>query len=253
MPSHALQLEIEKLKAQVATRDVELADRDAAITDRDAKIEQLARQLATLEAHVKRLLAGRRGGHLIPEGQGVLFPNALEAEGEPDAASDETPEEDPGAADDDECDSDPEGPQPKAGTRKPRKIDTSGLPCEERLHELPEEERICPDTGQVLVPVGEKIFEEIDYTRAQVTVIRHRQVVYGLPPEQAEVRQATAVTTPMPPRPLENCAASATLPAWLLVQKYANHLPLYRQEQIFARDGLRLPRQTLCDWCYEAS
>jgi hypothetical protein len=47
--------------------------------------------------------------------------------------------------------------------------------------------------------------------------------------------------------------ASATLLAWLLVQKYANHLPLYRQEQIFARDGLRLPRQTLCDWTLGAA
>lgn len=253
MPSQALQLEIEKLKAQLSTRDAELAERDAAIVDRDAKIEQLARNLAMLEAHVKRLLAGRSGGHLIPEGQGVLFANALEAGEEHDAASAETPEADQGEADDDECDDAPERKRPKASAGKPRKIDTSGLPCEERVHELPEEERICPDTGQALVPVGEKIFEEIDYTRAQLTVIRHRQVVYGLSPEQAEVRQATAVTTPMPPRPLENCAASATLLAWLLVQKYANHLPLYRQEQIFARDGLRLPRQTLCDWTLGAA
>ncbi len=253
MPLHALQLENERLKAQLATLESALAERDAAIVDRDAKIEQLARNLAMLEAHVKRLLAGRSGGHLIPEGQGVLFANALEAGEEHDAASGETPEEDQGDADDDECDDAPEPARPKAGARKPRKIDTSGLPCEERIHELPEQERICPDTGQALVPVGEKIFEEIDYTRAQLTVIRHRQVVYGLPPEQAEVRQATAVTTPMPPRPLENCAASATLLAWLLVQKYANHLPLYRQEQIFARDGLRLPRQTLCDWTLGAA
>ena len=245
MPRIDPQRENERLKQR-------LTEAHAAIADRDAKIEKLARDLATLEAYVKQLLAGRRGGHLIPEGQGVLFPNALDAAGERDRASDETAE-DGDEEDDDERADEPKHDRSKPGDRKPRKIDTAGLPCEERVHELPEEERVCPDTGQALVPVGEKIFEELDYTRAQLTVIRHRQVVYGLPPEQAEERQATPVVTPMPPRPLENCAASAMLLAWLLVQKFANHLPLYRQERIFGRDGLRLPRQTLCDWVLRAA
>jgi transposase len=240
----ALQLENERLKAQ-------LAERDAAIADRDAKIEKLARDLATLEAHVKRLLMGRRGGHFVPEGQGLLFPNAVEP-GSEDAAETDEGEDD---ADDAEQPEQAQAAEPACEPRQkgPRRIDTAGLPCEERVHELPEEERICPETGQVLVPVGEKVFEELDYVRAQLTVIRHRQVIYGLPLEQAEERQAAPVVAPMPPRPLENCAASATLLAWLLVQKYANHLPLYRQEAIFARDGLRLPRQTLCDWTLGAA
>ena len=72
------------------------------------------------------------------------------------------------------------------------------------------------------------MFEEIDFQRAKVTLIRHRQVVYGLSPEQAEERRRTPVTAPLPSRPLESCAASAMLLAWLLVQKYANHLPLYQ-------------------------
>ncbi len=248
MPSRAHQLEVEKLRAQ-------LADRDAAIVDRDAKIEKLAGDLATLEAHVKRWLSGRRGGHLIPEGQGVLFPNSV-GPTELEAASDDASEADDGDADgddDDERGGDQGRGQSKPGPKKPRKIDTSGLPCEERIHDLPEEERFCPDTGQALVAVGEKVFDEIDYKRAQLGLIRHRQIIYGLPPEQAKDRQATPVTAPMPPRPLESCAASATLLAWLLVQKFANHLPLYRQEQIFARDGLRLPRQTLCDWTLGAA
>ena len=42
--------------------------------------------------------------------------------------------------------------------------------------------------------------------------------------------------------------ASAALIAWLIVQKFANHLPLYRLEQICERDGMRISRQTLCDW-----
>jgi transposase len=116
------------------------------------------------------------------------------------------------------------------------------------VHDIPEDQRLDPVTGQPLVQIGEKVFEELDYQRAQLTVIRHRQPIYGLPPAEAVERQVAPLMADLPPRPLENCAASAMLLAWLLVQKYANHLPLYRQEAIFGRDGLRLPRQTLCDW-----
>ena len=141
VPSHTLRLEIERLKAQ-------LAERDAAIADRNARIEKLARDLATLEEHVKRLLAGRRGGHTVPEGQGLLFPNNLEPASSPDPESDETPEGGD-EEDDGEPDDQPQRAGASPGPRRPRKIDTSGLPCEERIHELPEVERICPDSGQV--------------------------------------------------------------------------------------------------------
>ena len=84
-------------------------------------------------------------------------------------------------------------------------------------------------------------------------MIEHRQIVYGLSPEQAVDRQAIQVTAPLPPRPRENAAASSKLLAWMLVQKYQHHLPLYRQEQIFEREGVRLSRQTLCDWVLGAA
>ena len=161
----------------------------------------------------------------------------------------ETPEDEADEGEDD----DGRGKRPKRSKCRTKKIDTSALPREDRVHELPEGERICSETGQALVPIGEKIFEEIHFERAKLSIILHRQVVYGLAPDQAENRQAKPVTAPMPPRPLEDCAASAALLAWILVQKYGNHLPLYRQEQIFARDGLRLPRQTLCDWVQGAA
>jgi transposase len=234
--SNALQRENEELKAKLA--------------DRDAKIEDLARDLAALKDHINNLLAWRKRGHLIAEGQGVLFPDPPASESahvEPKSA---VQVDDDG--DENGDDGEPATP-PRSKKKQSRKVDTSALPREDRLHELPEEDRVCPETGQALVPVGEKTFDEIDYQRAQVTLIRHRQVIYGLPPEQAEQRQAAAITTPLPPRPLEGSAASATLLGWLLVQKYGNHLPLYRQEEIFARDGLRLPRQTLCDWVLGAA
>jgi transposase len=241
---------------QVEALKKELAERDAAIVDRDAEIERLARDLRTVEQLLKRLLAGRSRRDLIAEGQGSLFPDVA-SQAEPADASDDPALAGGGDAGDvdegsteDEDDRTADQGEPRS---RGRRIDTSGLPREDRVHELPEEERVCPETGQILVPIGETVFEEIDFQRAKLTLICHHRLIYGLPPAEAEDRQVTPMTAPMPPRPLENCAASAALIAWLLVQKYANHLPLYRQEAIFGRDGLRLPRQTLCDWVLGAA
>jgi transposase len=74
------------------------------------------------------------------------------------------------------------------------------------------------------------------------------QILYGLPPEEAEHREMAPKAAPLPPKPFDNCIASALLLAWILVQKFCNHLPLYRQQRIFERDGLRLSRKTQCDW-----
>ena len=235
MTSIELHLANKRLKKQIA-------ERDAAIADRDAMIDKLSRDVALLKDAVQQLLAQRRGGHRIPEGQGLLFPEAQrDIEAATDAASDDD-------EDNDEDDDDDRPRRKSSGKRTPRKLDLTGLPVEDRLHEVPEEQRVDPVTGQPLVQIGEDVFEELDYQRAQLAVIRHRRPIYGLPPQEAEQRVMAPVMADLPPRPLENHAASATLLAWLLVQKYANHLPLYRQEAIFGRDGLRLPRQTLCDW-----
>ena len=242
-----LQLENKRLKKQ-------LAEARAAIADRDAKITKLADDVAKLQTLVKHLLARRGGGRGIPEGQGLLFPQGTLADESPktEESSAECSDETGGGSSDEE-DCSPRQPVEGGSKRKPRKIDTTGLPREDRLHDVPEDQRIDPVTGKPLVQIGEKIFEELDYTRAQLVVIRHRRPIYGLPPAEAEIRDLAPVIADLPPRPLENFAASAMLLAWLLVQKYANHLPLYRQEQIFGRDGLRLPRQTLCDWAMAAA
>lgn len=234
-----LRMQLEESCAQLEKRDAQLAERDAQLLDRDAKIEQLASNLRTLEAQFKRLLAGRGGDHQIADGQGVLFaPGSAPAEEIPEHA---------GEAPDGETAGDKvkRAHRPKQPARK---VDTSALPVEDRRHELPEDERICPDTGLRLVPVGEKVFEEIEYDRAKLRLVRHIQAIYGLAAEDAEDRQAKTLTAPMPPRPIEGSAASANLLAQILIQKYSQHLPLYRQEAIFERDGLRLPRQTMCDW-----
>jgi len=121
------------------------------------------------------------------------------------------------------------------------------------IHELPEDQRVCEKTGVALVPVGNKVFEEIDYTPAQLKVIEHHRVTYGPTPEVAKERKIETITAPLPFRALEGCCASAGLLAQLLVMKYRFHLPLYRQEKVFQQAGLLIPRQTLCDWVMKAA
>jgi transposase len=240
-----LQQENEMLKAQ-------LRDTRAALANRDKQIVSLKADVATLKAQVERLLATRSGGHAVNPNQALLFPSTqslLEAPVAKPAAVDEVGDDAAGQSGTDK----PANPKKGGGSRKPRKIDTVGLRTEDRLHDVPESQRVDPQTGAKLVPIGEKVFEELEYKRAELFVVRHRQMICGLPPEQAAERQVKPVMAELPPRPLENCAASATLLAWTLVQKYGNHLPLYRQEEIFGRDGLRLSRQTLCDWVLGAA
>jgi transposase len=240
----ALQLENRRLKKQ-------LAERDAIIADQAALTLKLQRDIEQLQKIVKQLLATRGGGHHIPEGQGLLFSDLAIAPEGIEAPSDESDSGDDGDGD---SEADCKRPQRGKGSKRtPRKVDTTGLPVEHRVHDIPESQRIDPATGKPLIVVGEKTFDEIDYIRAQLIVVRHKQLIYGLPPEEAEHRKVAPVVADLPPRPLENCAASARLLAWLVVQKWANHLPLYRQEQIFGRDGKHIPRQTLCDWALNAA
>jgi transposase len=245
--------EISGLRQQLSERDAQLVEHAATIADRDKTIAKLAKDVAALQDAVKKLLAQRvPAGHRVHEKQGLLFSEPVTTmDPEPAAPSVDAEPDDGG---NDESPSQPPATTKKKGSpRKPGKIDTAGLPSEDRLHDVPEEQRIDPATGKPLVRIGETVFEELDYQRAQLRVIRHVQPIYGLPPEEQKHREVAPVKADLPPRPLERCAASANLLAWLLTQKFANHLPLHRQEAIFGRDGMRLPKQTLCDWTLAAA
>ena len=225
---------IAELKGQVAR----IAELEREIASLEAELRGAARDRAKLEARLKELLAKRRAlADLAAPGQLALF-------GEPEPLP--TPP----------CAS--EAPDGETGTDQirtrhakknaPRVISYAALPREHVQHELPEAERVCPITGKTLVVVGEKTSEELEYRQAKLVVIVHHRALYGLSESDRVERQSEPLAAPMPPRPIENGLAGVALLAWILVQKYCNHLPLYRQQSIFARDGLELPRQTLCDW-----
>ncbi len=121
--------------------------------------------------------------------------------------------------------------------RKPLPED---LPREVVMH-LPEHD-CCPDCGSVLRQFGEDVSEQLERLPATFKVIRHVR------PKFACNHCEQVVEAPAPSRPIERGLAGPALLAHVLMSKYGHHLPLYRQAEIFARDGVDLDRSTLAGW-----
>jgi len=122
------------------------------------------------------------------------------------------------------------------------------LPRERKEHDLTEAEKRCPCCQTPRVRIGEEISERLDYTPSQLKVIEHVRPKYICRKCAGEVAIAA-----LPPEPIDKGLPAPGLLAHVIVSKFADHLPLYRQEKIFARSGLDLPRSTLCDWLAECA
>jgi transposase len=91
--------------------------------------------------------------------------------------------------------------------------------------------------------IGEAVSEKLEYTPASFSVIVTARAKYACPRCHDGVVEA-----PAPPQAIEKSLAAEGLLAHVIVSKYQDHLPLYRLERIFAREGIDLPRSTLCGW-----
>lgn len=100
----------------------------------------------------------------------------------------------------------------------------------------------CPDCGQVLCRIGEDVAEQLEYVPEHFKVIRHVR------PRLACRGCERVLQAPAPSRPIDRGIAGPALLAHVLVSKYLDHLPLYRQSQIYARQGVELDRSLLADW-----
>ena len=104
----------------------------------------------------------------------------------------------------------------------------------------------CPDCGGDLRVVGEDVSEMLDLIAAQLKVVQIAR------PKKSCRRCERMVQVPAPSRPISGSMAGAGLLAHILVSKFDDHLPLYRQQEIFARMGADIPDSTLVDWCGRA-
>jgi transposase len=129
-------------------------------------------------------------------------------------------------------------PKPRSQVDRPSL--PAHLPREDRRLDI--EHQACPCCGGELHAIGETFSEMLDYVPARLRVIRIRRPRYGCR-ACGTIHQA-----PAPERPIAKGLATPGLLAHVLVSKYCDHLPLYRQSQIFARHGVELDRSTLANW-----
>ena len=211
----ALLVQVQSLFAQ---QQVKLAQRDAVLAEKDFKITALTHELA----YYKRIRFGKASETLVGE-QRMLFEETVDM----DLAAIEEELEAPA----------PVKRQRKRAGRQP-------LPAHlERIdHHHEPESCQCGQCGADLVKIGEDVSEQLDVEPARFFVHRHIRPQYACRPCE------TVTAAPIPPAVIDGGMAAVGLLAWIAVCKYLDHLPLYRIEQIAARDGVPLARSTLGEW-----
>lgn len=183
---------------------------------------QLEHQVALL---LKRLYGPK--SERIDPAQLVLFGQQANAQPQPEAAIEEQA---PAPA-----------PAKKNGHgRKPLPHD---LPRKRIVHDVSETDKTCPECSAHKKRIGEDVREQLEYVPASFYVLEHVYPKYACPQCQEHVSQAKA-----PLRVIEKGLPGPGLVAHVVTSKYCDHLPLYRQEHMFARHGVELSRKTLCGW-----
>ena len=199
-------------------------EQQAQLLSRDVLIEQLKLQLARL----KKMKFGHSSEQLDAQIAQLEF-SLEELEANATAAA---PPKAPGSA--------PE-------SRPARKPLPDHLPREPHVHEPTTGSCHCPECGGSLRALGEDCSEVLEY------VPEHWKVIWHLRPKYSCSACQKIVQAAAPSRPIERSYAGSGLLAHVLVSKYCDHLPYYRQSQIYARDGVELDRSTLADWGGAAS
>jgi transposase len=227
------QVEDAQRRAEDAQRRIDELKRvlDQTAADYDQlKVEhtELAETLALLRRYV---FGPRRERFVDAPGQGHLF-DIPEIIIEPEPAA-------PGS---------PVAPKPPTATRSPRRTRLDHLTHIRIPHDVPECEKTCSCCGCPKTLIGEDESRELDYFPARLEVKVHILPKYACPKCRDGV-----VSPPVPTKPIPGGIAGAGLVSFVVVSKFADHLPLYRLEDILTRHGVYLSRSTLCDWVRNAA
>lgn len=215
------------LPDDVATLQQELLHTRAVLAETVATCEGQQAQLAKLQEELellKRYLFGRRSERHVPDPRQGWLPWGDEAEQSPP----------------------PPVPEEEITYRRRRKGHgwsklPENLPREEVLLDVPEHERQCSACGQALQKIGEDRSERLHLVPPRVWVKVLVRPQYACACRQGGVQQA-----PPPPAPVPGGRFDFSFVAHVVTSKIADHLPLYRQQDILARSGIELSRSTLC-------
>ena len=198
----------------------------AAWQKQERRIEQLEHQIDQL----LRRYYGPRSERFDPDQLKLFAGEELDAT--PPAATSEEPPPSKATA----------VPRPSVNGHGRRRL-PANLPRRRIEHTLPAEQLPCPCCGNQRTKFAEEISEQLEYEPASLFVIEHVRFKYACPACQEQVIMADK-----PPQPIDKGLPGPGLLAMVTLSKQGDHLPLYRQEEIFWRQGVDLPRSTLCDW-----
>lgn len=223
LPAEQLRDLAHALLAQLSAKDAQIAQQATELAWRQGKIDKLTQELAVY----RRWRFGARTERLAAE-QAKLFEEASSA----DVAAIEAELERLAPA----APAAPEKRQPKRAPLPPH------LPRTEIRHEPESTTCRC---GCALKRIGEDVAEKLDYTPGTFTVERHIRGKWVCD------RCETLTQAPVPAQVIDKGLATAGLLAQVMIAKFADHLPLYRQSGIFERAGLAIPTSTLGQWVGE--
>ena len=213
----ALKALIRAQHAEILRQNQALLSKDEQLLSRDAEIEHLKLLIAKL----RREQFGRSSEKLNQQiAQLELRLGELEA-----SRATDTPKNEPVGS--------------TSAGRAVRRPLPAHLPREVRTY-TPRSD--CPDCGREMKHLGEDVSEMLEYVPEHFKVIRHVRR------KRVCLRCDRIVQAMAPSRPIERGIAGPGLLAHVLVAKYCDHLPLYRQSEIYARAGVPLERSTLADW-----
>lgn len=130
-----------------------------------------------------------------------------------------------------------------AGDRLPK-----ALPIEIIEYELPEDERGCPECGQAMHVMGHESRRELAIIPAQVKIVEHRRAAYSCRHCEKHNLHVPILKATLPEPVIKGSFVAPEAVAHIMTQKFVMGVPLYRQEQELARNGIKLSRQTMSNW-----
>jgi len=236
-------------RAPLAPKDLpqDVAACHALIREYCAIIQTLVEQLEAYKHRVdylERKLFGRSSERV--EGE---LPPWLDAHG----ARDETAAPAPAPAAEPACEPETTTTAANRSGRHGRKPLPKDLPRVTIVHDLKPEEKICPACNGDLPRIGEERSEQIEYKPSSLHIVEHVRYKYGPCSCGLENCASGIILADKPAQPIEKGLAGPGLLAHVITSKYADHLPLNRQEDIFERHGVEIPRSTQCDWVMQAA
>ena len=234
-----------RLEATIASQAALLAQKDAQIEQLLLKYESLQRQHTTLQHQIEQLIRriyGRKSEKIDPNQ--LMFDSIVQESLAQSAAIAAKKEKEEDAA----AKAETEIPATVPAKSRKERTQYGRLPIPEHLErveiiiDIPEDEKVSAFTGEPLKVIGVEVSEKLEYRPGKLIVNVYKRPQYALPNNEG------VVSAPLPDSPIARCKADVGLMSHVIVSKFADHLPHYRQDSIFQREKVDIPRGTQSGW-----